>query len=169
MTVFGGIQLDRIADFKDLGNDGLMQRFVPIVIARHNLSQPDVTVHGKHRLDAAIGAIARERGHDFYCATPDGSALIRKTEELGHAMAATTDYGKIVQGFCYKLHGLHARLAFLLHLLDAPAEPCIPAETIERARRLTMFCLGHFQALFPDARQDAGNHQVGGWVYLGSA
>lgn len=146
LTVFGGIQIDRIADFTDLGNDGLLQRFIPIVIAHHNLSEPDVAVQGKHLLDHAIGTIVRDRGNDLYSTTPDGSALIRRTEVLGHQMAATTDYGKIVQGFCYKLHGLHARLAFLLHLLDAPNESVIAAATIERASRLTMYCLGQFQA-----------------------
>jgi hypothetical protein len=61
-------------------------------------------------------------------------------------MAAIIDYGKAFQGFCYKLHGLHARLAFLLHLLDAPGEYIIPASTIERAARLAFYCLGHFRA-----------------------
>jgi hypothetical protein len=146
VTVFGGIQIERIADFTELGNDGLIQRFIPIVIARHNLTEPDVVVHGKHLLDAAVGAVVRERYHSHYVTTPDGSALIRETEKLGHQMGVTTDYGKIVQGFCYKLHGLHARLAFLLHLLDAPEEAVIPAATIERAGRLTMFCLDQFKA-----------------------
>ena len=124
-----------------------MQRFIPIVIARPNLTEPDVAVHGKHLLDAAFGqVVARKRYQSHYVTTPDGSALIRRTEEIGHQMGVTTDYGKIVQGFCYKLHGLHARLAFLLHLLDAPEEPVIPAATIERAGRLTMFCLGQFKA-----------------------
>lgn len=31
---WGGIQIERIADFKDLGNDGLMQRFIPIATVR---------------------------------------------------------------------------------------------------------------------------------------
>lgn len=171
VTVFGGIQVDRIADFGDLGNDGLMQRFVPIVIARHNLTEPDVQVHGKHKLDAAVGTVARDRWHSLYCTTPDGSALIRRTEEIGHKMAAVTDYGKIMQGFCYKLHGLHARLAFLLHLLDAPHVSIIPAATIERAARLTMFCLGHFQAFTsrtPDKPLEA-TKSVAGYILARTA
>ena len=146
IAIFGGIQIDRIADFKDLGDDGLMQRFIPIVIVRHKISEPDVQVHGKHKLDAAVRTVLCERYQSLYVTTPDGSALIRETEKLGHTMGETTDYGKIVQGFCYKLHGLHARLAFLLHLLDAPQEAVIPSETIERASRLVKFCLGHVLA-----------------------
>jgi hypothetical protein len=146
MTVYGGIQLDRLGDFDDLGNDGLLQRFAVQVVAQHNLSRPAVQVHGKHRLDGAITKIAQRHWHDVYSTTPDGSALIRHTEELGHRMAAIIDYGKAFQGFCYKLHGLHARLAFLLHLLDAPGEYIIPASTIERAARLAFYCLGHFRA-----------------------
>jgi hypothetical protein len=48
VTVVGGIRIERLVDFTELGNDGLMQHFIPIVIARHNLTEPDVAVHGKH-------------------------------------------------------------------------------------------------------------------------
>jgi hypothetical protein len=49
------------------------------------------------------------------------------------------------------LHGLHARLAFLLHLLDDQNKAVIPVETVERAARLTMFCVGHARAFYSRA------------------
>jgi hypothetical protein len=151
LTVFGCVQPDRLADFKDLGSDGLLQRFVPLVIAERRLSEPETIVPDKRKLDDAIDLLMVERGHDIYRTTPEGSALIRDTEVAGQALSEITDYGKSFQGFCSKLHGLHARLAFLLHLLDDQKNAVIPAATIERASRLTMFCVGHARAFYSRA------------------
>jgi hypothetical protein len=128
-----------------------MQRFIPIVIARHRVSNPDVLVYGKRELDDAIAHLILQRGHDVYRTTLEGSRLIRQTEIAGGEFAEITDYGKTFQGFCRKLHGLHARLSFLLHLLHEPAAAVIPVETIESAERLTMFCLGHARAFYSRA------------------
>jgi hypothetical protein len=151
LALFGCVQPDRLADFKDLGSDGLMQRFVPLVIPERRLSEPDTIVYGKRELDNAINLLMVERGHDVYRTTPEGSALIRDTEIAGQELSEVTDFGKTFQGFCSKLHGLHARLAFLLHLLDDQNKAAIPAETIERAARLTMFCVGHARAFYSRA------------------
>jgi hypothetical protein len=151
LAVFGCCQPDRLADFKDLGSDGLMQRFVPLVIARHRLSEPDTIVRGHDKLDAAIDLLMAQQEHEVYCTTPEGSALIRETEIAGQALSEITDYGKTFQGFCGKLHGLHARLAFLLHLLDDPGNSEIPVETITRAARLTTFCVAHARAFYSRA------------------
>jgi hypothetical protein len=148
MSIFGACQPDRLADFKDLGSDGLMQRFVPLVIGKRALSEPDTVVRGQDKLNAAIDLLMVEMGHDIYRTTPEGSALIRETERAGQALSEIADYGKTFQGFCSKLHGLHARLALLLHLLDDQKTPVIPAETIERAARLAMFCVGHARAFY---------------------
>jgi Protein of unknown function (DUF3987) len=147
-AVFGCCQPDRLADFKDLGNDGLLQRFVPLVIAKRRSSEPETIVRGQDQLDTAIDLLMVEPCHDIYRTTPEGSALIHVTETTAEALSEIIDYGKTFQGFCNKLIGLHARLAFLLHLLDDPGKPVIPVDTIERAERLVIFCLGHARAFY---------------------
>jgi hypothetical protein len=151
IATFGCVQPDRLADFKDLGSDGLMQRFVPLVIAARRLSEPDTIVTGQDKLNTAIDLLMVDRGHDVYRTTSEGSELIRETERAGEALSEITDYGKTFQGFCNKLHGLHARLAFLLHLMNDQSKAVIPAETIERAARLTMFCVAHARAFYSRA------------------
>ena len=71
------------------------------------------------------------------CATgTDAGELIRETEQFGIQLASVKDLGAGFQGFCSKLHGTHARLALILHLLTSPASEAIPADTVMRANRL---------------------------------
>jgi hypothetical protein len=147
ITLFGCCQPDRLASFGDLGEDGLLQRIIPLVLGERRLSNPSVTVNGQDKIDHAIELLLTERGHPVYRTTEEGSALIRETEVFAFDLADMTDYGKAFAGFCAKLHGLHARLAFLLHLFDGKhQEPTIPAETVRRAGRLAKFCMLHARA-----------------------
>jgi hypothetical protein len=147
-TVFGCCQPDRLAEFKDLGDDGLMQRFLPLLMAERRLSEPTTVVRGQDNLDCAIDLLITQTGHPVYRTTKEGSGLIRDTEVAAHQLCEVSDYGKVFQGFCSKLVGLHARLAFVLHLLDDQSKPLIPEETIERASRLVAFCIGHARAFY---------------------
>jgi hypothetical protein len=148
-AVFGCCQPARLADFTDLGSDGLLQRFVPLVIAKRRLTEPDTIVRGQDRLEQAIDRLMASRPeHETFCTAPEGSALIRDTELAAEALSEVTDYGPTFQGFCNKLVGLHARLSFLLHLLDDQDTPVIPADTIERAARLTAFCIAHARVFY---------------------
>jgi Protein of unknown function (DUF3987) len=152
LTVFGCCQPDRLADFRDLGTDGLMQRFQPLVIAERLLSEPQTHVRGQDRLDQAIDLLMVKDGCPVYHTTQEGNALIRATEVMAHRLAEITDFGKTFQGYASKLIGLHARLAFLLHLFDGQLKQnLIPAETIDRAGHLIRFCIGHAMAFYSRA------------------
>jgi hypothetical protein len=147
ITLFGCCQPDRFASFGDLGEDGTLQRIIPLVFAERKLSEPSVVVTGQDDIDRAIDLLMTEPGQRIYRTTPEGSQLIRDTEEWAFPFGELTTYGKAFAGFCNKLHGLHARLAFLLHLFDGrQAEPTIPAETVSRAGRLAKFCMLHARA-----------------------
>jgi hypothetical protein len=165
LTIFGGIQPERLAAFKGLESDGLIQRFAVLRPPPAEISRPDIMVPGKDRLNLAIGALARLSGKRYY-ATPSGGELIRQTERDAAEYATISDYGTGFQGFCRKLHGTHVRLSLILHLLDSPEPEVIPDETIERAGRLTRFLLAHardFYVTLPDAGL-ALTRDVGGWL-----
>ena len=146
--IFGACQPDRLADFKDLGSDGLLQRFITLVIAAKRLSEPKTIVIGQDKINQAIDLLMEYQHREIYLTTFEGSDLIRETEVAALELSEITDYGKTFQGFCNKLHGLHARLAFLLHLLEDPGATFISTDTIERAGRLAMFCVGHARAFY---------------------
>jgi hypothetical protein len=86
---------------------------------------------------------------------------------LGSELAAISDYGPGWPGFCSKLHGTLARLAFVVHLLENHEQPLIPADTIKKAETLLRaFLLPHafdfFDALPGSHRQQF--HDIAGWL-----
>ena len=166
LTIFGGTQPDRLATFKGLESDGLMQRFAVVRPPVAGASRPDVKVLGKERLDDAIGRLTRLTGNR-YTTTPEGAELIRRTEREASEFAAIPDYGPGFQGFARKLHGTHARVALILHLLENPEVSQLQTETIDRAGRLALrFLLPHacdFYGLLPGASL-ARARDIGGWL-----
>jgi hypothetical protein len=132
LTIYGGIQPDRLKDFPDLAKDGVLQRINMVRASAATVSRDDVVVVGVDRINAAISGLTR-RVARRYRTTSDGSNIIRQTELDGREFASITDYGPGFQGTCSKLHGTHARYALVLHLLDNPDEEVIPTTTVERA------------------------------------
>ena len=166
LTICGGTQPDRLAAFKGLDSDGLLQRFAPVLVAPAGISRPDIVVPGKEQLDDMIGQLTGLNGRR-YSATSEGTELIRQTEREAGEFAAISDFGLGFQGFVRKLHGTHARLALILHLLESPQSDQISVDTIERAGRLALqFLLPHarnFYSTLPGARM-ALTRDIGGWL-----
>jgi hypothetical protein len=135
LSIYGNIQPDRLAEFKGLEKDGLLQRFATILAGEAKASEPGIKVPGKPEFDASIARLAALEG-TFYRPGDDAQEIIRQMESDGRKYAALSDYGIGFQGFCDKLHGTHARLALILHLIDNPVVAVIPAHTVERADRL---------------------------------
>jgi hypothetical protein len=166
LTIFGCIQPARLAAFKGLESDGLLQRLCPIRPPAPRQSRPDVIVRNLPQLDQAIERLARLKG-GAYTTTAEGSRLIQLTERDAREFAALTEYGIGFQGFASKLHGLHARLSLILHMLDDPDQSSVPAETVARAHRLVR------RYLLPHAFQFYGSlpgsevllqRDIGGWL-----
>jgi hypothetical protein len=135
LTVYGNIQPDRLAEFKGLEKDGMLQRFATILAGEVKTSEPGIKVPGKPKFDVTIATLAALEG-TLYRPGDDAQEIVRQMESDGRKYAALSDYGIGFQGFCDKLHGTHARLALILHLIDNPVLAVIPARTVERAARL---------------------------------
>jgi hypothetical protein len=166
-AVFGGIQPHRLATFRaDMETDGLLQRFVYLRAATAKASRPEIDVgRGMVELHRAIKQLCSLDAYT-YRTTRDGSELIHETERAARDYATITDYGDGWPGFCYKLHGTHARFALILHMLEAPNEELIPTEQVHRAHRLVhRFILQHaadFYASLHDTRSI--HHDIAGWL-----
>lgn len=144
LTVVGGIQPSRLAAFKGLESDGLLQRFAVVCAGPIGREKPELVVKGKDLLDARIDRLlAMPFTPHRYHTDAEGGALITGTRQEGEAYAALPDFGVGFQGFANKLHGTHARLALILHMMELPERSDIPMETVERAGRLTRFLLRH--------------------------
>jgi hypothetical protein len=166
LTIYGNIQPDRLAEFKGLESDGLLQRLAVARARPATVERPDVTVPNLDQLHGAIERLARLDART-YTTTAEGAELIRQTRREAEGFAEITDYGTGFQGFCRKLHGTHARVSLILHLLENPLQNCIPTETIHRAYRLVRhYLLRHalgFYSAIPGSSV-ALRRDVGGWL-----
>jgi len=152
LAILGGIQPYRLAEFKDLADDGFLPRLGYLVArsAQPSLSGaaiPDVSV-----LDSTIDRLLKSGGFDLHRTDPEGEALIRQSEQGYARLAQRPDASAGFRGFMHKLHGTHARTALVLHLMDGVFDPLVPAETVERAAAYTDMLYGHaevFYAGFP--------------------
>jgi hypothetical protein len=138
MTIFGCTQPARLAKFKDLEDDGLLQRFLIVRPARvSGGSKSSVHVCGLERLEASItGLIHRDAMH--YQLSPAGAAMVRETERIGEDWERQAEAGLGFPAWVRKMHGQHARLALILHLMEMPAERQIADDVVERAGRLML-------------------------------
>jgi hypothetical protein len=157
ISVFGFIQPERLASFKDLDSDGLLQRFFLLLARPARVSRDIGPIPGKDKFDIAIKKVTEMPQLDF-TTNAEGTAIIREMESDAVAFCTYSDLGAAFQGFCGKLHGSLARLALVLHLLEELAKDAwtlVQPETIARADKLVRnFIIPHAHAahasLVPD-------------------
>ena len=143
VTICGGIQPDRLAQFGDLADDGMWQRFIPIIVAAGSLGTDDpVTEEVSQRfalrlesmIDASRGDVASmsEAAHDIRAALERDIHALEHAEPMGSRFASFTG----------KLPGLFGRLCLVLSYLEpAGLGYVISGKTAETARRLIMDCV----------------------------
>jgi hypothetical protein len=85
---------------------------------------------------------------ESYRTDPAGEEYIRETESFGEDLLLRPDIGVGLRGFIRKLHGVHARTALILHLIDGGRDQVIPAATVARAGRYARFLLGHAEVFY---------------------
>jgi hypothetical protein len=167
LTIFGHIQPDRLTEFPGLENDGLLQRFMPILPARASAGRALGVISGKAEYDANITRLTELTGGRSYQTTPEGGDIIRQMEKDAIDYSTIADYGIGFQGFCSKLHGTTARIAQILNLLDDPDVVVIPTDIVERADRIVRrFVLPHaikFYATISSKRVEI-IRTIAGWL-----
>lgn len=168
VSIFGCTQPARLAEFKNLDNDGLLPRFVIISPGQGNrdVSLRNIQVRGQDRLDQMITHLATFTARQ-YRTSPAGTAMIQQTEEEGYRWADAIDYGLGFPAWARKMHGTHARLALVLHMMEAPENEIITDDVVERAGRLTLdYLLSHavaFYSVLPDGGL-ALSRSIAGWL-----
>ena len=149
LAICGGIQPDRLANFGDLTDDGLWQRFIPVIMAPGGLGQ-DVPEGGA---EAAYDALVQ------YVMSLQSLAAVLSDEAMGerqaverrlHQMEQADPLGGAFTSFIGKLHGLWGRIALVLHAASRAPERGVMVEridlvTAQRATRLV------FEFIVPSA------------------
>ena len=141
-AICGGIQPDRLRDFSNLADDGLWQRFVPIIIRPGTMGMDEppgaavdayaAKLQGLVDISMAPGAALSEAAHEIR------AQIERELFELEHA----EPLGGRFASFVGKLPGLFGRLALVLSYLEPSGLGFIVGERpAQMARSLIMNCV----------------------------
>ena len=145
VTICGGIQPDRLRQFSDLTDDGLWQRFAPIIVspAPRGLDQQSSPAVAEYA-DAINRILGIPRATPVeLCVAPMPCA---KTSNGRYSTLSRVTCSEHVCQLCGKLVGLWGRLCLVLNYLDPPdTHFIVPLKTAERAGALL------FQSVIPCA------------------
>lgn len=144
VTICGGIQPDRLAQFGDLADDGMWQRFIPIIVAPGTLGTDDpavgesVSERFALRLESMIDA---SRG-DTASMSEAAHGIRGELERELFALEQSEPLGSKFASFTGKLPGLFGRLCLVLSYLEPQGLGYVISErTATVARRLLMDCV----------------------------
>ena len=134
ITLCGGIQPARLAEFSNLADDGLWQQFVPIIVPSAQMGVDEAsgkgTVHYQRLIDrlldrAYLVAAFSEAAHEIRELFETEIFDLERSAPLGGKFAS----------FCGKLQGLFGRLSLVLCCVDQHAGPAVVSEAHARAAR----------------------------------
>ena len=147
VSVVGGIQPERLIEMKGLTSDGLLQRFLPVIMAK-----------GSFTLDCPINQNPYRKLVNDLIALPaqhlsmTDSAREIVTELRRELYSLQQEVGGISSGFqsfLGKLDGYTGSLAILLHLSEFPNERFVAGKVAENVRRLVCeFIVPHAYAFY---------------------
>lgn len=141
----GGIQPDRLASFGDLTDDGLWQRFLPVIMGPPGMGRDAPSGAAEAAYDRLIDHLLAAPPRAFtlsHNARPVREAAERRLFELERAEAL----GGRFASFVGKLSGVWGRLALVLQAADGDdLDGQVGREAAERASRLV------FDYLIPSA------------------
>lgn len=146
----GGVQPDRLAEMANLTSDGLLQRFLPVMMNRATYSgevedekpaqdYQDLCFHLLRIMPAKLQMDegAREASGAF--------------QRFLHDLEGMDGLGKGFCGFAGKLSGIHGSLSLVLHMIshpDAVMDP-VSEKTVRDAERIIReFCIPHGLELY---------------------
>jgi Protein of unknown function (DUF3987) len=139
VTICGGIQPDRLRQFGDLTDDGLWQRFCPIIVGPAELGQDEYTGSAVNDYTTAIDRLLRLDGA-MQAQFSDGAHVVRvDVERRAFELEQADVLGARFASFCGKLHGMWGRLALVLACVDPQPVPHVVSEAAADAARTLIF------------------------------
>jgi hypothetical protein len=162
ISVLGGIQPDKIRALKlGMSDDGLLQRFAPIIIQREGDGldiPPDIAT--AERLALAAAGIVEAENSVLFRLSPEADAELHAVEAFKAREIARPDSPSMLRQWLDKMPNEFGRLSLIFHFVEwyasdmcadiggAPG-PVIERGTAERARRyLTEFVYSHARVFY---------------------
>ena len=159
LCVLGGIQPDRLATLRDLTGDGLLQRFLPVLMRAPARGDENYAVTAAENEFARLIQNVQHaipRRYDFL---PEAAKIRRRVLDRLYSLEQVQGFSGALIGAIGKLRGYFGRLAVTLHVANAHAAAMcgqgsalgtsIPQHTAEAAEKLIFdFLLPHIFALY---------------------
>ena len=142
ITVCGGIQPDRLAAFKDLMDDGLWQRLLPIITSGASLGVDEADSESVNDYTLRLqGLVDASNGHIAALSVGANGTRVAVEEEL-FRVERLRPLGPKFSSFLGKLPGVFGRLCLVLSYIEPRGMGYIVRQdTAEAARRLIFDCV----------------------------
>ena len=159
-SVLGGIQPDKLAEIHGLTNDGLLQRFIPVM-----------TRGGRFRVDASVDTSDYDQLIERLMKMKPATVILADDarpvmEELHRHLHDLQQVGEGIgqgfAGFVGKLAGYAGSLALILHLISAPVGTLLVSrQTVENVKKLLLeFILPHAREFYRTADTVTGGDRI---------
>jgi hypothetical protein len=167
VSLVGGIQPERLAELRGLTSDGLLQRFLPLMMSAPTFASDACTNSAAYHL--LVRKLLWREPRRF---TLSDAALGAMEELRRHLHDLETSAGGLAEGFqafLGKLAGYAGSLALILHMVaESASEPKVSAETVRRVSVLIRdFLLPHaFEFYRANERASAGDRlqRLASWI-----
>ena len=171
VSVLGGIQPQRLKELHGLTSDGLLQRFVPVMVGKapFPIDEPTAEALGAYR-DLTLALVNATpttivMTEEAYAAATEARRRLHDLEQVGGGLAPG------FQAFVGKLPGVFGSLALILHLIAGPhhgsTRPVEATTVLNAARLVEDFILPHAFEFYrtADSVTDGDRlQQVASWI-----
>lgn len=142
MSILGGIQPDRLAELEGLTSDGLLQRFLPVMMRESSFTlDAPANVNPYWALIRQLISMPSQHLSMTDDARSKITTLRRRLHDLEKASGGIA---RGFQSFIGKLAGYSGRLALVLHLSEFPNNRFIGGKTAEDVHQLVLdFLIPH--------------------------
>jgi len=135
LTICGGIQPAKLAQFKDLSDDGLWQRFVPVIMKPSEMGLDEAPGAEDRIYSAMVEQMAAHSGGITVQFSEAGHDIRQLVEEECFALERGELLGAKFASFCGKMPGLFGRLCLVLSQMEG-LPFSVSAKTAKAARML---------------------------------
>lgn len=146
VAFLAGMQPDRLPEVASLTTDGLLQRFVPVMMRRPTFPAEVESDLPARRYEELVGYLL-DMPPQGYQMDEGGRTAAGEFQRSIFDLEGMDGLGKSFCSFAGKLTGLHGSLALLLHIIEdphnAPFEPVSERTVRAAARVLEKFVLPH--------------------------
>jgi hypothetical protein len=156
VPVIGGMQPDEMSKIPDLTSNGLMQRFMPVVLRPAVKGQDVEDQQEAHDWETLVAYLSSLGPHTML-SSPAAMEVFDAFQDQCAAMEQVKVLGSKFTTFVGKLPGMHGALSLILHLIDGLWDEPVTGHAAARAERiLSQFIVPHAMAFY-EVSGDAGD------------